>query len=71
MKLEFENVYFDIRDVIERYSDNISAEYDLISVLEEYADLVNFDNDELMTVIKDDKDFYNKIVELYKIKNGL
>lgn len=71
MKLEFENVYFDIRDIIERYSDNISAEYDLISVLEEYADLVNFDNDELMTVIKDDKDFYNKIVELYKIKNGL
>lgn len=71
MKLIFENVHFDVKDIIEKYGDNISAEYDLISVLEEYADLVNFDNDELMTVIKDDKDFYSKIVELYKIKNGL
>ncbi|GGE91390.1 hypothetical protein GCM10008027_15330 [Pseudoalteromonas gelatinilytica] len=71
MKLEFGNVYFDIKNIIEAYGYKVSVEYDLLSVLEEYSDLVNFNNGELLIVIKDNKYPYKRIAELYKVKNGV
>lgn len=71
MKLKFEKVFLEIDSLIENYSNTVEQEYDLHAVLVEYDYVANSDDEDLMQLIKDDKDFYNKIVELYKMKNGL
>ena len=71
MELKFEKVFNEIEELICNFSNGEEHAYDLHNTLTEHDFVANCSDDELLELIKDDKEFYKEIVKLYRLSKGM
>ncbi|OEG74156.1 hypothetical protein BEL05_00725 [Shewanella colwelliana] len=71
MELKFEKVFNEIQELIEDYCTDEDKADDLFHRLTEHDFTANCHDEDLLELIKDDKEFSNEIRKLYRLSKGM